>query len=234
MKLMNCDLRPGTILEVLSSDGVIKASVPGLFSAQDIDLLPPIMPFGGGGSNTFSTPNKGDEIWVLSSSDNMEQLYWFRKDNFSVNNGKNGGKSVSGGRIQDEQNVEVITNRKTGTGIATIYFSDGTGWVIQNQSAVIQLSPEGNIKISSGQPHCTLDVTESGISLGTAGSSRHPACHGDKVEKLFENIIKCLRAVSTTAKSNPYTTAIGVTIENSIKAFENDYQYINSDFVTLD
>ena len=85
---MNGELRPGTILEVLTDEGVIKASVPGLFSAQDQEVLPPIYPFCVGGSNTFSTPNVGDEVWVLSFTDNLQQLYWFRKDYFALNNGK--------------------------------------------------------------------------------------------------------------------------------------------------
>ena len=106
MKLANGELRPGVVLEVLSVDGIIKASVPGLFSSRDQELLPPIYPFGVGASNTFSTPNIGDEVWVLSFTDNLQQLYWFRKDNFSENNGKRSGKSPTGkeGEMMNKDN----------------------------------------------------------------------------------------------------------------------------------
>ena len=236
MKLINGELRPGTILEVLTPDGVIKASVPGLFSSEDVENLPPIYPFCMGGSNTFSTPNKGDEVWVLFFTDNLQQLFWFRKDNFAKAYGSMGGKSASGNKqgIQVEKNVEVLSNRDSGTGIATIYFSDGTGWIIQNQRAVIQLAQDGTITLSNGQPHCTIDITNDGISLGTKGESKHPACHGDKVTELFEKIIACLSNVAQVAKGNPYTTAIGTVLETEIKKFENDPDYINSDTVTLD
>ena len=56
MKLINGIIRPGEILEVLEN-GKIKASAPGLFSEEDLENLPPIMPFWeliGSHANTFS------------------------------------------------------------------------------------------------------------------------------------------------------------------------------------
>jgi hypothetical protein len=228
MKLINGELRPGTILEVLSPEGVIKASVPGLFSAEDVEVLPPIHPFCMGGSNTYSTPNKGDEVWVMFFSDNKQQLFWFRKDNYSLNNGKLAGD------IQQKQNVEVLSNRESGTGTATIYFSDGTGWIIRNQKVVIQLDNDGNITLTNGQPHGTIEISDDGISLGTKGGSAHPACHGDKVAELFDKMIACLSCLAETAKGNPYTSPLGIALEEEIVKFENDPDYINSDVVTLD
>lgn len=40
MKFANAILRPGIVEDVLAN-GMIKASAPGLFSAQDLDKLPP-------------------------------------------------------------------------------------------------------------------------------------------------------------------------------------------------
>ena len=89
MKLINGILRPGNILEVLDN-GKIKASAPGLFSAEDpLELLPPIMPFYelmGSHANSYSTPIVGEECWVLNMQDNPLQLYWFRKDDHIENN----------------------------------------------------------------------------------------------------------------------------------------------------
>lgn len=236
MKLMDGELRPGVILEVLSTDGVIRASVPGLFSSVDKDVLPPIYPFGLSGSNAFSTPNVGDECWVLFFHNNPEQLYWFRKDNFSTNNGDRNkdGLKRAGGSIQGQTNVEVLSSRESGLGWATIYFSDGTGWIIQNQDAVMQLDKDGNILLSTGAPHGEIEISDDGISLGTKGGAAHPACHGDSVADLFDNIIKTLRAIQTASSSNPYTIAIGNAIEPLLSKYENDAEYIKSDYVTLD
>lgn len=236
MKLMDGELRPGVILEVLSVDGIIRASVPGLFSAVDKDVLPPIYPFGLGGSNNYSTPNVGDECWVLFFHNNPEQLYWFRKDNFAANNGarNNGATDKTGINIQDQTNVEVLSSRETGLGWATIYFSDGTGWIIQNQDAIAQLDKDGNILLSTGAPHGDIEINDDGISLGTKGGSAHPACYGDRVADLFDNIIKTLRAIQTASNSNPYTIAIGNAIAPLLSQYENDAEYIKSDYVTLD
>lgn len=236
MKLSDGELRPGTVLEVLSVEGVIKASVPGLFSSADQEVLPPIYPFCVGGSNTFSTPNVGDECWVLFFHNNPEQLYWFRKDNFATNNGNRnkGGSKKIGGNIQDQTNVEVLSSRESGMGWATIYFSDGTGWIIQNQDAIMQLDPDGNILLSTGAPHGDIEISDEGISLGTKGGSAHPACYGDRVADLFDNIIKTLQAIQNASNANPYTIAIGNAITPLLSQYENDAEYIKSDYVTLD
>lgn len=42
MRWMNGEMRPGVVLEVVDNKGRIKASVPGLFSKEDQNCLPPI------------------------------------------------------------------------------------------------------------------------------------------------------------------------------------------------
>jgi hypothetical protein len=245
MDFMHAHMRPGTVLDIIDNHGTIRASVPGLFSSQDEDCLPPIRVFNISGSNSFSSPNIGDEVWVLFFDNNPEELRWFRKDPFEKNNGsrnKNGSRAIdkadaSTGQtsnIQDQKDVEVICSRTSGAGWATIYFSDGTGWVIQNQSAVIQISPKGTITLSTGQAHSTIEINDDGISLGSKGESKHPAAHGDKVADLFDNIINTLLKISEAAKGSPYTTSIAAAIDAHVPTYQDDSQYINSDIVTLD
>ena len=83
MRLSNAILRPGKVLEVVDANGTIKVSAPGLFSDQDDPkLLPPVTPLLLLHSNQYSTPIVGNEVWVLNFTDNTQQLYWFRKDNY--------------------------------------------------------------------------------------------------------------------------------------------------------
>lgn len=238
-------MRPGTILEVLDSKGTIKAEVPGLFSSEDKDDLPPIYAFNISGSNSFSSPNVNDEVWVLFFDNNPEELRWFRKDPFDQNNG---GRNKSGSRaidksgkstgktssVQDQKNVEILSNRECGSGWATIYFSDGTGWIVQNQEAIIQLDPEGNVMLTNGQAHGVVEINDNGISLGTSGGSAHPAPHGDKCAELYDKIIGTFLKISEAAKGSPYTTAIATAIDNDVPNYQNDSQFINSEIVTLD
>jgi hypothetical protein len=114
MKLSQGTLRPGRVIEVLEN-GEIRAAAPGLFSEQDKDQLPPILPFPSWHANTYSAPKIGDEVWVLNFMDNPLQLHWFRKDNYKENLGD----------IIKEENVDVskyapgqrVYHKKFGEGV---------------------------------------------------------------------------------------------------------------------
>lgn len=223
MKLMNGTLRPGIVKKVLEN-GEVKAVVPGLFSNKDIDNSPPIYPFFGNHANTYSQPKEGDEVWVLNLSDNSRQLYWFRKDDYKTNNKE----------LLVEENIEIICNREFAGGLwATIYFSDGSGWVINRDSARIQIRPNGSILLDSGFPGMVVDINPKSISLGATGKAEHPAAFGDKTTEAFERLQSLLEAVQKAAESNPYTKAIGVAISSQINQFKEVIPEVSSQTVTL-
>lgn len=200
MRLLNGILRPGAILEVLE-DGKIKASAPGLFSKEDKDLNPPIMPFFeliGTHPNSFSTPKIGDEIWVLNLTDNPLQLYWFRKDDHIVNN-----KEIF--EETGQANVEILCNIESNIGYASIYFSDGTGWVIKNDDSKLQIFPDGSIELGMNFPYRKISINTNGINLG---GDIHSACYGDKTSEVLSDIYGILEQLCTAAKSSPYTSAL--------------------------
>jgi hypothetical protein len=172
MKLSNGILRPGRVIEVMDH-GHIKAYAPGLFSKEDKNNLPPIMPFLGWHANTFTASKLYDEVWVLNLSDNPQQLFWFRKDNYKEN------------ELTKEENVEVLCHRETGFGWATLYFSDGSGWILKNVDSIIQIDPDGNIKLSRPESHRTIHINEDNISIGSEGSSAHPAAYADILEDIL-------------------------------------------------
>ena len=224
MKLINATIRPGKVLEVLDNKGTIKASAPGLFTSQDKDKLPPIMhaPWGSH-PNSFTTPDKGKEVWIMNFSDNKRQLYWFRKDPFDENNLDT--------NIQGEKNVEVLCNRKSGLGWATIYFSDNSGWIIKNDESKIQINADGEICLSMNDAHRTIDINSNGISIGSKGSSAHPATYADKLEDILSTINQQFALIKQAANTNPYTTAIGSVIDTS---WSNKIPDIESIHVTID
>lgn len=224
MKLINATIRPGKVLEVLDNKGTIKASAPGLFASQDKDKLPPIMhaPWGSH-PNSFTTPDKGKEVWIMNFSDNKRQLYWFRKDPFDENNLDT--------NIQGEKNVEVLCNRKSGLGWATIYFSDNSGWIIKNDDSKIQINADGEICLSMNDAHRTIDINSNGISIGSKGSSAHPATYADKLEDILSTINQQFALIKQAANTNPYTTAIGSVIDTS---WSNKIPDIESIHVTID
>lgn len=223
MKLCNAILRPGKVLEVLDNAGTIKVSAPGLFNENDKDNLPPVYPLFLSHCNQFSSPIVDDEIWVLNLTNNTQQLYWFRKDNFIENNEE----------ILNGDNVEVLCSKESGMGWATIYFSDGTGWIIKNDRSVIQINKDGEIQLNYPLAHRCIDINSNNISIGSQGESAHPAAYGDKVGDLLWKIYMTFNSIKTSAAVNPYTANIASAI-SMIGDWSDEIPDIESQHVTID
>lgn len=227
MRLINGTLRPGKVLEVLEN-GKIKAQAPGLFSKEDPSTLPPVMPFfeiTNGHANSFSTPRVGDEIWILNMSDNPLQLYWFRKDDHTTNNTEIFAET-------GVENVEIICNRESGMGWATLYFSDGTGWVLRNDDSKLQIFSDGHIELGMNWPNRNIKIDTSGIHLG-GSDKEHPAAYGDEVSKLLIKICGVLEAAGMLASVNPYTSHLA-SVFNKAATFKDEISGIISDHVKID
>ena len=225
MKLSKGTIRPGTVLEILEN-GMIKASAPGLFSfIDDPALMPPIMPwFVGHNSNAFSKLKQYDEVWILNFSDNPRQLYWFRKDNLEDN------ENIPMG----DENVEIICNRDVNGEWATIYFSDGSGWVISKDESKINIRPNGSIFLSADLPNRCIDINSRNISIGSEGKSAHSAAYGDQVEELLMDLCALLSGVAMKAMTNPYTMAIGTELLAKLPSITNKVPNVSSQHVTID
>lgn len=225
MKLVNGILRPGEILEVLEN-GKIKASAPGLFTKEDKDLNPPIMPFWelmGSHANTFSTPIVGDEIWLLNLIDNPLQLYWFRKDDHITHNKEIFAETGTA-------NVEILCNRESGVGYASLFFSDGTGWMLRNDDSRLQIFPDGHIELGMNWPHRTITIDAESIRLGDGA---HPACYADETASILLRICGLLQNAAIAAKTTPYTMALSPIFECA-KTIQEDIPGIKSTHVKID
>ena len=225
MKLVNGILRPGEILEVLE-DGKIKASAPGLFVEDDLQLLPPIMPFWeliSSHANSYSTPIVGDEVWVLNLTDNPLQLYWFRKDNHVKANKELFNETGTA-------NVEILCNREAGVGYASLFFSDGTGWMLRNDDSRLQIFPDGHIELGMNWPHRTITIDPEAIKLG---NGEHPAAYGDEVADILLKICGLLQNAAVAASSTPFTAALvpifqcATTIQQSIPGIKSTHVKID-------
>lgn len=215
-------MRPGRVIEVLGS-GNVKVTAPGLFSEEDKNLLPTVMPFFGLHANSYSEPKLDDEVWVLNFDDNPLQLFWFRKDDRTEHNSE----------IEDEENVEVLCNREAGIGYATIYFSDGTGWMFRNGNSFINIRADGSIILDAG--NTKLHVTSSGISLGSENKSAHPGCFGDVVQNALQIISACFKAIQSAAANNSITNpTVALPIASTIQNLDSLVEAVKSDKITLD
>ena len=224
MKLRNGILRPGTVVEVLENNE-IRAEVPGLFSREDGEKLPPILPCPFGyQANHYSQIEQYDDVWIMNFSDNPLQLYWFRKDDYKTNNKD----------IICEENVEILCNRDGANGWATMYFSDGSGWIIRNGQSVVQIRPDGSILLNTNTNNRAIDINSDNISLGSVGKSAHPAAYGDVAEELFSQIQLTFSLIKQAASMSPYTKPISVAIGNIPNQMSKTIPKLISTNVTLD
>jgi hypothetical protein len=226
MNLSKGTIRPGTVLEVFD-DGTIKASAPGLFSfVDDPNKLPPIMPwFIGSNSNSFSKLKQYDDVWLINFNDNPLQLYWLRKDNVSDN---------AENLPMHEENIEIVCNREVRGEWCSIYFSDGSGWVMSKGDSIIKIRPDGSILLSADMPSRCIDINGKNISIGSEGKSAHPAAYGDKTEAVLMDICILLNKVALSSLSNPYTFNIGNTLLMQLPSITNKISQISSEHVTID
>jgi hypothetical protein len=233
MKLCNATIRPGTVVEVLDN-GIIKAAAPGLFSiTDDPTMLPPIMPwFIGHNSNAFSKLLENDEVWILNFTDNPRQLYWFRKDTLVDNTELKIPNTEN--RIIDEENVEIVCNRDANGEWATIYFSDGSGWVVGKGDSIIQIRKDGTILLSTGMANRCIDINGKSISIGSPGRSAHTAAYGDATEAALMKLCTMLSGVAMKAMANPYTMAIGTEMLAKLPGVTSIIPDISSEHVTID
>lgn len=229
MKLFKAIMRPGIVLDVLDG-GKIKAEAPGLFTSEDpLEKLPPIMPFLLGNSGQYSEPIKGQEVWILNTLDNPLELFWFRKDRI------NNFSGVIPEEYKESQNIEVLCDREIGPGQwATIYFSDGSGWIIRNGFASIHIRPNGSILLDSGQSNRVIDICGDSISLGSEGGSSEPAVLGNQLVKVLEKLNTALTKIQTAANSTLYTSPISTALGNTPALIKDMIPKILSPNVTLD
>jgi hypothetical protein len=227
MVLSQGHIRPGSVLQVVDNQGVIKASCCGLFSDVDEpEKLPPIYQFSFGGANNFYTPHEGEEIWVLFFDDNPLELFYIRKENVSEN--------LNEILKTKHEECEVLMSKELTAGFVQFYFTDGEGWILRNFDSVIQMRADGSILLDAGSEHRKIDINEDSISIGSIGNSAHTAAYGDEVVTAFNKVVSILNTMVTTCTKLPEVAILGANIKSGIPALEEQIEKIESQHVTID
>lgn len=228
MNMNNAHIIPGRVLAVDdAATGTIKAAACGLFSDEDDpDALPPVYPLSLGCANAFSSVEKDDDIWVMMFEDNPMELFYLRNDNFPDEL-----KDIL--RTQYNQ-CDVLVSRDLAGGQVQLYFTDGSGWIIRNGGSVIQMRPDGSILLDTGSAHRKIDINSRSISIGSEGSSSHPAAYGDVIEDVLSKLSNALSVMISAGKTNPYTMMMCSSLETALKPFNDSIDDISSLHVTVD
>lgn len=227
MRLSECEIRPGTVLEAIDENGTIKAACAGVFSEEDDpEMLPPVYPFMQSSASSFNQPHPNDLIWVWIFHDNPQELFYTFRSNTA-----DASSHILSKKPKDSQ---ILASRDAGFSKSQLYYSTDDGWVMQNDSADITIDKDKNIRMTRNDPHRTVEVNDDGISLGSEGKSAEPAVLGDQLTSALRKLSACLSATAESLKGNPYTAESGAKLESGLGAFESAVEKILSKNVTLD
>lgn len=211
MKLSNATLRPARVIEVLPG-GQIKADAPGLFSIEDQSVLPPIYPWRpSGASGSFSSVGIGDEVWVMSQSDNPRSLHWMRKDELPTK------------LIDSEEVIDILCHREAGMGQASLIYKGSQGWILAIGEAQITISNDGVIGLDNGNMAITIDGGR--ILLGKGD---HDVCYGDVASDAMNTLSNAFQQIMKAASKSVYTTPIAAAMPPFIAKFKKYADKISS------
>lgn len=212
MNFSTSTLRPGKVLEVVDERGTVKASAPGLFSANDDpSLLPPVYPIGyGGGRGSYSSPLVGDRVWVLHDNANTQLFLYIRYNDLPYEVTE---------LLDKNTETEVVFSRDTDAGVFQIYFSSGEGVKLTGAGSYILIHTNGDIDIVSGGNGRSISLSDDSICLGqpvskAGGVSTH-AAYGESVEDALDTIYNILLKLKTGCVANPYTSNVSALISTT-------------------
>ena len=236
MDLSQGVLRPGVVRKV-EEGNIIKASVPGLFSAEDPpEKLPPIRLFSSNAPNSVTSIKELDEVWVLSFNDNPAELYWMRKDDQEdAQTNLEALNDTKDEKLKPGKDVDVVFNKNDGGSQTAIYSSKSSGTVLKKDDSHVQLDSDGNIKMGIGYPARDIKISKEGIEIGggSSASKLQPAVLGDNLEKVINDVVEALATIQGAAKKNPYTMQIALCLEPCITKLQNEANSILSSNVKI-
>jgi hypothetical protein len=115
---------------------------------------------------------------------------------------------------------------------ATLYFSDGSGWVLRNDDSKLQIFPDGHIEMGMNWPNRTINIDSKAIHIGNS-EKEHPAAYGDEVADILTDLCGILEMAGMLAKINPYTSHLS-TAFNKASSVKDKISSVMSTHVKID
>lgn len=226
MKLINGEIRPGVVLEVVDEYGTIKGSCLGVFSDEDDPaLLPPIQQWPSSSGSSFTQPKVNDPIWVLFFKDNPQELFYF----FQADT-KNRTSHILGNKPKD---VNVISSVDSNLGKAQLYYSSDDGWKMSKEDSRVQIDKDNNITLEKEDlQNRKVAIDDDGVFLGEKENSQ-PAVLGNDLQDCLTKIYNALQALQIDLAGSPYTEPASVGLGEKLPAIYNQINKILSNTVNL-
>lgn len=226
MKLINGEIRPGYVLEVLDEYGTIKGSCLGVFSdEEDPELLPPIQQWPTQSGTCFNQPKVNDPIWVLFFTDNPQELFYFPQANIH-----NASSHILSKKPKDAQ---ILASRDSDIGKAQLYYTTDDGWLMNKDETRVQIDKDNNIELAKDDlEERSIKIDDDGVFLGDKDNSQ-PAVLGDDLQDCLTSIYNTLQALSESLKSSPYTEPAAASLDAKLPTVYNKINKILSKTVNV-
>jgi len=226
MRLINGEIRPGVVLEVLDEYGTIKGSCLGVFSDEDDpNLLPPIHQWPSASGTCFNQPKVNDPIWVLFFNDNPQELFYFFQADI-----KNHSSHILGKKPKDAQ---ILASRDSEMGKAQLYYSSDDGWKLSKDDTRFQIDKDNNITMQKEDlEERKIAIDEDGVFIGEKENSQ-PAVLGNELQDCLNKIYNALQSLQMDLAGNPYTSPAAVGLGEKLPAIYNQMNKVLSKTVSL-
>lgn len=237
MRLCNGEIRPGKVLSVVNSYGVVKASCCGLFSElDDTEKLPPVRPFLRMSPTSYVKPNVGDDIWVMVFHDNPQELYYM----FQGCSEKTNTTYLGDVDTDTSEQCEILSKHGDDDSPAVVKYSDTEGWNVKCGETGMNVRPDNTVVVGNVSKEnenfkgIVIDDNHINLCANNNTENTQPAVLGTELTKCLNNIVDLLMQVSASCKADPYTAHIAVAIESKMSQFVESIDPIKSKNVVLD
>jgi hypothetical protein len=165
------------------------------------------------GLNTFSSPNVGDSVWLLSLRDNSQELFYFRMIDPNT-------YTKNLGNINSDADIECVVRKQTDNGWGELYFDTGEGWIVANGDCKAVIDNSGNVNLIGNA-----------VKLGSSSAS-DPACKFNELLTAMNTLSQILGGIgSGAAQVAPQISSL---ITSQLPIFINQVQRIKSEKVYIE
>lgn len=201
------DITLGTIWigEVIKTDdpltlGRVKVKIFGKFDELEDEVIPWSIPYNQLSTGTMVIPKVGDIVNVFFENGDENIPFYFStiKTNDDAIAELEGDYPKVWSIVYDKRMGEDGEGSAGTERTLEIFYTETQGLIVRKNNSIIQIRNEDeSIFIQNGKTEKLIHISDSGISLGSEGTSDEPAVLGDKNKAALEALSKQIDTLST-------------------------------------
>lgn len=197
--------------EVISTDdklklGRVKVKIFGKFDELEDEVIPWSIPYNQLSTGTVIIPKVGDIVNVFFENGDENIPFYFStiKTSDEAVAELEGDYPKVWSIVYDKRMGEDGEGNAGTERTLEIFYTETQGLIIRKNETFIQLKNEDeSILLKNGKTQRVINISDSGISLGTEGVSKEPAVMGQTLDNLLADFITKLGSVTVNSPAGP-------------------------------